>query len=402
MSVLVIGGSVAGIAVADGLRSQGYQGAVTVVDADPSLPYDKPPLSKHALKEDWDPIKGLLRPEEHYAAKDIELVTGRTAVALDAVRRTVRFDDGSERQADHVVLATGVRARLLPEELMLPGVHAIRTAADSAAVRAALADRPRLVVIGGGFIGAEAASVAAGMGLEVTIVEALPLPFQHLFGADVAEAMAGWHRAAGVRLECGVMVAGIEGAERVERVRLTDGRVLEVDLVLLGLGAVPAVDWLDGSGLDLDNGITCDEDGRTGLPGIWAAGDAATWRNPVTGDHVRVEHWTTAKEQGAAVAHNIARPDEPARGAGPVPYFWSDQHGLRVQFLGTSAGHDATHLVHGSFDEPEFVVLYAREGRIIGALGVAAARHVMKYRTAISAGERIEGLLDPVGEAAGA
>ena len=400
MSVLVIGGSIAGLAVADALRAQEYEGRVTVVDADPELPYDKPPLSKHALKGDWDPAKGLLRPEEHYRDKDVELVTGRTAVALDAASRTVRLDDGSELSADHVVLATGVRARLLPEELMLPGVHAIRTAQDSAAVRAALAERPRLVVIGGGFIGAEAAAVAAGMGLDVTIVEALPLPFEHLFGSDVAQALAGWHRGAGVTLECGAMVTGIEGEERVERVRLSDGRTLEADLVLLGLGAIPAIDWLEGSGLALANGITCDAHGRTSVPGIWAAGDAAAWLDPATGQHHRVEHWTTAKEQGAAVGHNIARPDAPARTVGAVPYFWSDQYGHRLQFLGTSTDHDATHLVHGSLDDTEFVVLYSREGRLIGGLGSAAARHLMKYRPLIAEGALIDDVLSPEGAGA--
>lgn len=399
MSVLVIGGSVAGLAVADALRAQEYEGTITVVDADPELPYDKPPLSKQALKEDWEPTKGLLRPEEHYADKGIELLSGRRAVSLDAASRTVRLDDGSEHTADHVVLATGVRARVLPEELMLPGVHAIRTADDSAVVRAALADRPRLVVIGGGFIGAEAAAVAAGLGLDVTIVEALPLPFQHLFGSDVAEALAGWHRGAGVRLECGVMVTGIEGEGRVERVHLADGRTLDADLVLLGLGAIPAVEWLEGSGLTVADGIVCDEHGRTGVPGIWAAGDAAAWRNPATGGHERVEHWTTAKEQGAAVGHNIARPDADPKTVGPVPYFWSDQYGQRLQFLGTSTGHDATHLVHGSLDSTEFVVLYSREGILIGGLGSAAARHLMKHRAAIAEGASIDDVLqsEPAG-----
>ncbi|MFC7493012.1 MULTISPECIES: NAD(P)/FAD-dependent oxidoreductase [unclassified Nocardioides] len=401
MSVLVIGGSVAGLAVADGLRAQDYPGRITVVDADPSLPYDKPPLSKQALKPDWDPVKGLLRPEEHYRDKRVELVTGRTAVALGGERRAVRLDDGTELVADHVVLATGVRARLLPEHMMLPGVHAIRTAADSAAVRAALAGRPRVVVVGGGFIGAEAAAVAADLALEVTIVEALPLPFQHLFGREVAEALAGWHRSAGVRLECGVTVEAIEGVQRVERVRLSDGRELPADLVLLGLGAVPAVEWLEGAGLAIDDGIVCDEHGRTGVPGVWAAGDAAAWRNPATGKHVRIEHWTTAKEQGAAVAHNIAA-GASVRTVGPVPYFWSDQYRRRIQFLGTSAGHDATHLVHGGFDQPEFVVLYTNGGRLIGGLGVAAARHLMRFRGHIAARDPIDQLLAPTGATAGA
>lgn len=395
MSVLVVGGSVAGLAVADSLRAQDYAGRITIVDADEALPYDKPPLSKQALKGDWEPSKGLLRPEEHYPAKNIELVSGRRAVSLDATNRVVRLDDGSLLSADHIVVATGVRARLLPEKMMRPGVHAIRTAEDSAAVRAALQERPRLVVIGGGFIGAEAAAVASGLGLDVTIVETLPLPFLHLFGSGVAESLAGWHRSAGVKLECGVAVTGIEGEGRVESVRLADGRAVDADLVLLGLGAVPVVDWLEGSGIELDGGVVCDEHGRTGVPGIWAAGDIAAWLDPVSGEHRRVEHWTTAKEQGAAVGHNIARPDAPPRTVGPVPYFWSDQYGRRLQFLGTSAGHDATHVAHGSLDDTEFVVLYSREGRLIGGLGSAAARQLMKHRVAIAERASVREVLDP-------
>lgn len=393
MSVLIVGGSVAGLAVADGLRTQGYAGQVTVIDADPALPYDKPPLSKQALKPDWDPVKGLLRPEEHYAQAGIELVLGRTAVSLDVADRGVTLDDGTRLRADHVVLAPGVRARALPAHLMIPGVHTIRTAGDSGAVRAALVDGPQVVVVGGGFIGVEAAAVATDLGAQVTIVEALAAPFVNVFGVEVAQALADWHRSHGIALECGVTVDSIDGAAGVERVRLSDGRELSAQLVLVGLGAIPAIDWLVGSGLALDNGIVCDEAGRTGHPGIWAVGDAAAWWDPTAEQHTRIEHWTTAKEQGAAVAHNIAHPEASTRSAGPVPYFWSDQHGARLQFLGTSAGHDETHVVHGALDEPEFVVLYSRQGRLIGALGRAAARYLMKYRPNIAAGEPIAPLL---------
>jgi 3-phenylpropionate/trans-cinnamate dioxygenase ferredoxin reductase subunit len=397
---LIIGASVAGLAAADGLRSQGFTGRVTLVDQEPHLPYDKPPLSKQALRADWDTGRGLLRPETHYEEHGIELLLGRAAVSLDGATRTVELDDTTVLAADHIVLTPGVRARRLPEESMLPGVHPIRNADDSAAVRAALASSSRVVVVGGGFIGAETAAVAAKMGVHVTIVEMLPLPFQHLFGPEVAAALAAWHTTAGVDLVCGVGVDRIEGAGRAERVVLTDGRELDADLVVVGLGAVPAVDWLNGSGVAVDNGIVCDEHGRTSVPGIWAGGDAAAWFDSTSGRHVRIEHWTTAKEHGAAVAHNIAHPGAPAKPAGPVPYFWSDQYGRRLQFLGTSQGHDAVHLVHGGYDGDEFVALYSRGGELIGGLGVAAARHLMKFRPLIAERTPMERVLEPVAEVA--
>ncbi|MFF5988515.1 NAD(P)/FAD-dependent oxidoreductase [Prauserella flavalba] len=386
MDVLIVGASVAGVATADTLRAQGLQGRIVLLDADPHLPYDKPPLSKQALKPGWEDSKGWLRPEAHYRDNGIELVLGRAARALDAERRVVTLDDGTALSADTVVLATGVRARRLPEPSMLPGVFTIRTWADSRALRDELARRPRLVIVGGGFIGAEVASVAAELGADVTIVEALQHPFQQLFGPEVAAALASRHTAHGVRLRCGQGVDRLEGDGRVERVVLTDGEVLDADVVLLGLGAQPATDWLRGSGVELADGVVCDQFGRTTRTGIYAAGDVAAWWNPVTGVHERIEHWTTAKEQGTAVAHTISG-DE--RGVGKVPYFWSDQHGGRLQFLGTSEGHDRSEVVHGSLGSDEYVVLYSKAGRVIGALGLAAARHLMRYRLLVEQRARL-------------
>ncbi|MDV7353753.1 FAD-dependent oxidoreductase [Rhodococcus oxybenzonivorans] len=383
MDALVIGASVAGVATADALRAKGLEGKITLVDSEAHLPYDKPPLSKQALSADWDPTTSWLRPEQHYRDKGIDLVLGKRAVSLDRSTRTVAFHDGTELTADVIVVATGVTARRLPEEFMLPGVHTIRTLGDSLAVQQALAADTRLVIIGGGFIGAEAAAVAAELGADVTIVETRELPFAHLFGDSVARAMATQHQAHGVRLRCGVGVDRVEGAGRVERVVLTDGTVLEADLVILGLGAVPASEWLVDSGVTVQDGVICDQFGGTTVAGVYAAGDVAAWWDPQTQTHRRIEHWTTAKEHGAAVAHNILFPAA-GKTAAPVPYFWSDQYGRRLQFLGTSMGFDATHIVHGNLDDNEYVMLYGREGRLIGALGLAATRQLMAFRPLIA------------------
>lgn len=380
MDVLIVGASVAGVAAADALRSLGHTGRVVLVDADPNLPYDKPPLSKQALQPGWDSQKALLRPAPHYQDKSIDLVLGRAAVSLDTDRKAVTLDDGTELTADAVVIATGVRARRLSEISMLPGVFSIRTLADSRALQQHLARRSKLAIVGGGFIGAEVASVAAELGVAVTIIEVLPAPFQHIFGPEVAAALARRHSAHGVTLVCGQGVDRLDGDGRVQRIVLTNGQAIEADTVLLGLGAEPCVEWLHGSGIELGNGVLCDEFGSTSTPGIYAAGDVAAWWSPTTQMHSRIEHWTTAKEQGAAVAHNITGG---CKTVGSVPYFWSDQYGSRLQFLGTSSGYDQIEVVHGGLDTNEFVVLYGRAGILIGALGLAATRQLMRYRPLI-------------------
>ncbi|WP_166462556.1 NAD(P)/FAD-dependent oxidoreductase [Amycolatopsis acidicola] len=380
MDVVIVGASVAGVATADALRKAGHDGGITLVDADRHLPYDKPPLSKGALKPDWDARKSLLRPEQHYRDQGIELVLGQPARALDPARPMVTLDSGGEIGGDAVVIATGVRARRLPGMPPLRGVHTIRNLDDSVALRRELSGAPKLVIVGGGFIGAEVASVAVSLGADVTIVEARERPFQHLFGADVALSLARRHDKHGVRLLCGQGVARLSGEAKVEQVVLTDGTVLDADVVLLGLGAEPVVDWLAGSGVRVENGVVCDDSGRTNRRNVYAAGDVAAWWYPTARRHMRVEHWTTAKEQGTAVARAILGSSAPAPS---VPYFWSDQYGSRLQFLGTSEGYDSSRVSHGSLGTDEYVVLYRKAGTVIGALGLGATRELMRCRALI-------------------
>ncbi|MEU3270880.1 FAD-dependent oxidoreductase [Saccharomonospora sp. NPDC006951] len=408
--VVIVGASVAGVGVADALRAAGFEGSLVLADAEPGLPCDKPPLSKQALRPGWEPARGLLRPREHYERHGIRLVLGNAVVALAARggRTLVRLADGSAFDAATVVLAPGARARTLPREVVAPGlrgVHAIRTEADSAGIRASLAPGCRLVVVGGGFIGAEAAGVAAELGADVTIVEQQRLPFLTLFGEAVAGALCRRHTERGVTVLGGASVERIEGESAAETVLLADGRRIPADLVLLGLGAEPRVEWLAGSGIALGDGvgstgILCDEYGRTSLPGVYAAGDAAAWRDAGTGAVRRIEHWTTAKEQAAVVASNILRPEsETLRG---VPYFWSDQHGGRLQFLGTTEGFDRAEVVHGSLEggqaekRESWVVLYGRAGTLVGALGLSSARRLMPYRPRILEGAGLDDVLGEV------
>lgn len=387
MGAVIVGASVAGVNAAAALRSKGYDDPITLVDQDARLPYDKPPLSKHALKPDWDPARGLLKPAEFYADNRIELALGQPAVGLAprSTGATIRLADGTERSGDTVILTPGVRARTLGAASGLAGVHTIRTAEDSETLRAAMGPGCRLVVVGCGFIGAEAAGIAHERGCEVTIVERAPVPFAHLFGSDVGRALAGRHLQRGVKLLTGVGVGALRGSGAVTAVELADGTLLPADTVLLGLGAEPATQWLAGSGLDLRDGIRCDARGRTSLPGVYAAGDAASWYDAEADDWVRVEHWTTAREQAATVAATIVDPGSEPAAAPSVPYFWSDQYGARLQFLGSAAGADEVRLVHGSLQADRFVVVYGRSGRLVGALGLDAARDLMPYRPLIAA-----------------
>jgi NADPH-dependent 2,4-dienoyl-CoA reductase/sulfur reductase-like enzyme len=239
------------------------------------------------------------------------------------------------------------------------------------------------VVVGAGFIGAEVAAAARRRGLDVVVVEAAATPLARAVGERMGRACAALHRRQGTDVRCGVGVTGCDGVNRVERVLLSDGSVLPADLVVVGVGAVPATGWLAGSGLALDDGIVCDENLWAGAPGVYAAGDVARWRNPMFERRMRLEHWTSAAEQGAVAARNALDPDA-ATPYSTVPYFWSDWYGGRVQFVGIPGG-DEVRVVDGDVDSDGSLVALYREGdRLVGALTVDAPTHVMKYRGLIT------------------
>lgn len=388
--VVIVGASVAGVSVADSLRSAGFQGRIRLVDGEDAEPYDKPPLSKQALGVDGSAHRMALRKPGHFDEQGIELLLGRGAVALATGLSgpSLQLDDGETLAADAVVLATGARPRVLPPAAMLPGVHVVRTLADSRAIRSAFEAGPRVVVVGGGFIGLEVASSARARGLDVTVVELERQPLETLLGNEAAVAVTRMHADDGTRFVTGVGVAGVLGSDRVEQVRLTDRRKIDADLVVLGIGVAPAIDWLDGTGLQTTpgGGILCDAFGRTGVDGVYAAGDAASWADPVTGEPVHIEHWTTAQQHGVALGRTILDPGRPQL-APAVPYFWSDQCGVRLQSLGRPRGADEIVLAWGDWDTRDFVALYRRGDRLVGAVGANNARRLMPYRALIERNE---------------
>jgi NADPH-dependent 2,4-dienoyl-CoA reductase/sulfur reductase-like enzyme len=282
-----------------------------------------------------------------------------------------------------VVIATGAAPRRLPGQPALEGVHLLRSLDDSLALRAALERRPRVAVVGAGFIGAEVAASCRARGVEVTVVEPLPAPLARALGGEIGGVVAALHRDHGVDLRLGVGVAAIEGAGRVERLTLSDGARLEADVVVVGIGAAPETGWLEGSGLALDDGVVCDSY-CSAAPGIFAAGDVARWLNPLFGEAMRVEHWTNAVEQGSYVAERLAGSDVGAQPFAPVPFFWSDQYDAKLQFAGRMRGDDTLRVVAGSLAERKFTALYGRAGRLTAVLTMSRPRDLAKYRRLVA------------------
>jgi 3-phenylpropionate/trans-cinnamate dioxygenase ferredoxin reductase component len=379
--VVVVGGSLTGLRVVEQLRRHGHAGPVTVVGEELHPPYDRPPLSKQVLRG-AEPVH--LRDAAALAATEAEFLTGRRATGVDVVARRLRLDDGRTLPYDSLVVATGVTARRLPFGSELAGVHTLRTLDDAVALRGALAGRPRVVVVGGGFIGCEVAASLRSLDLDVTLVEGAATPLAAPLGEEVGAVVADLHRAHGVDLRCGTGVAALEGAGRVEAVRLTDGTSLPADLVVVGIGGRPATGWLAGSGLDLADGVVCDQHGRA-APGVWAAGDVARWFSPLYGEHLRVEHWTTACEQAAVVARNLlAATEEDLVPYSGVPYFWSDQYDVRIQFAGHRRPGDRVVLLPQE-TAGRHVGLVERDGVLVGALAINAPRELLRYRGLVAA-----------------
>ena len=384
-TIVIVGASLAGLRAAETLRREGYDERVVLVGAEMHLPYDRPPLSKELLAGEWEAEHVALR-KQPYDDLDLDMRLGRRATGLDVSARAVVLDGGETIAFDGLVVATGSRPRTIPGTPELDGIFVLRTLDDCLAIRSRLDAAPRVVVIGAGFIGSEVAATCRGRGLDVTVLEMLPTPLARAVGPVVGDACGRLHREHGVDLRCGVTVAGFEGHERVARVWLADGTALDADLVVVGVGVAPETDWLEGSGLTLDDGVVCDAT-CLAAPGVVAAGDVARWPNPLfDGESMRVEHWTNATEQGVAAARRLLVDNAGAAEVfAPVPFVWSDQYDVKIQVVGSIRGDDEVAVVDGSLDEDKFVAVFGRGGRLVGALGFSRPRVVMQYRRLIAA-----------------
>ena len=353
MRVVIAGGGLAAQRCCATLRRLGHDGPITLVGDEPLLPYDRPPLSKEWLSGAIDEAALLLRPAAWYAEHGIEVRLQARATGLYVTARRLRLAGGEELPYDRLLIATGARARTLPGTERYENVGVLRSAADAAALRGRLRPGARLVIVGAGFIGLEAASTARALGAEVTVLDAAPAPLQAIVGPRIGAWLAAMHREEGVRLLLGTGVERFEASgEDVRAVHLADGARIECDAVLVGIGVSPATDWLAGTPLQ-GCGVAVDDAARSEIPGVYAAGDAA-----------RGAHWEAATRQGAAAAHAMLGLAPPA----PAPSsFWSDQYGTRIQLAGDPRCADEL-LIDGDPRERDFTALYVRDGIVVAGL----------------------------------
>jgi len=377
--VLVVGAGLGGIRTVEQLRRAGYTGQISLVGAEAHLPYDRPPLSKQLLAGAWQAGELMFKDGDALAELGVRLYLGQPAIALRPGE--VELADGSVLTADTIVLATGIKARRLPRQP--DNVHELRTLDNALALREALAKAATLLVIGAGFIGAEVASTAIDKGVRVTMIEAAPVPMLRGLGVELGALAARLLREGGVDLRTGVALTGfVEAAGEGVAVELADGSRIEADLALAGIGGQPNVDWLAGTGLDLATGISCDAQGRVlGLENVWAVGDVSAWDYPEQGGRHRHEHWTSTTDQAAIVARAIMGGDAPPVA---IPYFWSDQFGIKIQMIGRPDRADAILPLHGDGLSggaiKGTVVGYLRGDRLVAVAGFGTARYIARYR----------------------
>jgi NADPH-dependent 2,4-dienoyl-CoA reductase/sulfur reductase-like enzyme len=358
--IVVVGASLAGVTAADHLRELGYDGALELIGDEPVAPYDRPPLSKGMLS--GDPLEQiLLRSAGHFEAHNITLRLGKRATGLDLAARRINLDGGEQVDYDGLILATGARPRRPDFPLPKDGVAFLRSIGDALALRQTLQSRPKLVIVGAGFIGMEVATFARSAGIDVTVVEPQPYPMFRALGPVFGIRLRSMLEESGVAARFGCGVVTLLGTRRLRGVGLSDGGEIAADLVLMAVGSVPNVEWLAESGLGLENGVACDGFGAV-AERVFAVGDVASRFDPALGRHVRSEHWTSAVEEAAAAAHNLLKPRAEWRRPSAVPYVWSDQLGGKLQIAGNRPAQAVEHMIEP--DDNRFLACYQAAGKI--------------------------------------
>jgi 3-phenylpropionate/trans-cinnamate dioxygenase ferredoxin reductase component len=391
---VIVGASLAGGGAAATLRQEGFDGKVILIGAEPQPPYERPPLSKEYLRGESSFEQALVQPPDFYGENGIETRFGVRATRVDAAEKVVELDDGERVAYDELLVATGGRNRLLPiPGLHLEGVHDLRTVADCERIRTEIAPGRKAVVVGMGFIGSEVAASLRQSGVEVVVVDRNKVPLRRVLGEEVGRVMEGIHRDNGAKLIFEDTVATFEGADRVERVVTQGGRRIECDFVVVGLGVEPVTELLADTGAQIDNGIVVDEFCRTGVEGIYAAGDVANHYHPVFERRIRVEHWQNALNQGPAAARNMLGKDEPYD---DIPWFWSDQYDFNLQYTGFHTEWDEL-IVRGSMEERNFVAFYRKDERVLAAVAVNRGKDLRRSMRLIKAQRPVDAtkLQDP-------
>ena len=388
-TIVIIGASLAGVRAAETLRSNGFAGALTIIGAEAHMPYDRPPLSKNFLAGDWDADRIALRKADDLYSLNINWMLGQAATSLNTDASIVTLADGTNISYDGLIIATGGLVRRLPNQPDIAGVHVLRTLDDASALRDELVEGARVVVIGAGFIGLEAAATATKRGAKVTVLEGLDAPLIRALGPEMGAAIGAVHERNGVAIRCGVQVASINGDAKVTGVTLTNGDTIEADVVIVGIGVAPATQWCSESGLTVDDGIVCDANLNAGPVNVFVAGDVLRWPNGMFKDiepTMRVEHWTNAAEQGAVAAQNLVATlrNEPMQPYSAVPFFWSDQFDARIQFLGRAFATSNVDVVAGSVADGRWCAMFSTNDRLTGVLGVSMPKLVMPSRAMLS------------------
>ena len=383
--IVVAGASLAGVRAIEALRREGYGGEIVSLSAEKDMPYDRPPLSKQFLTGKFEETQISLR-RDGFDDLEVDWRLGVRAQALDPTARRVTLSDGGSVEYGGLLIATGSTARSLPFGSGLGGVHLLRSLEDARSLKLDLAKARRLVVIGAGFIGMEVAASARELGLEVAVVESLATPLLRGLGQPLGQVIGRRFEDHGVSLHCGAGVKALVGESHVSGVTLSDGTRLEADVVVVGIGAGPACDWLVDSGLELSQGVQCDATGATTLPDVAAAGDVACWFDPRRGESVRREHWTSAVEQAAVAARRLLAGTGPVEDLQAVPYVWSDLFEMRLAMVGEPAMGDEIKIVEGETDAERFLALMGHEGRLVGAVGLKRPRQVNACRKLLGQG----------------
>ena len=385
-TVAIVGASAAGGMAAEALRKQGFDGRVILIGEEPDRPYERPPLSKEYLLGEVQASEFFLRPERWYATNDIELRLGVRATRLDAPARQVELEDSKRVGYDQLLLATGARHRRLNVPgADLDGVVYLRTLAEATELRERIRSAGRIVVVGMGFIGAEIASSCRTLKREAVALEALGAPMLRAVGKEVGEIFARVHRERGVDVRLNEGVTAFRGSGKLEQVVTASGVTLDCDLAVVGVGVAPNVDWLVGSGVELHNGVLVDELCRTNVPDIFAAGDVANWLHLRLGEHIRVEHYDNAGNQAAAATRAMLGQGEPYS---PVPYFWSDQYDLNIQYAGHTEGYDRV-VFRGDTSGKSWSAFYLQDEALRAVLAVNRFKDLSAARRLIGAGIRV-------------
>jgi 3-phenylpropionate/trans-cinnamate dioxygenase ferredoxin reductase subunit len=378
-SIAIIGANLAGGRAAQALRSEGFDGHIILIGAEPYPPYERPPLSKQVLLREYQPERAYLMPQSGWDELNVSLRLSTTVTAIDPAAHEVQLSDGNRIRAGKILLCTGGHVRRLQVPgANLDGVHYLRTMDDAISVRDRLTPDLPVVVVGGGFIGAEVAASARMAGCDVAMLEVEDVPLWRVLGRELGGRLTRFHRDRGVRVATRTTVERIEGNRSVTHVVTTNNERLNAELVVVGVGIVPAVELAEAAHVEVSNGIVVNEFCETSAPNVWAAGDVANHPNSIIGQRVRLEHWQNAQNQAVAAAKSMLGRGVPFR---EVPWFWSDQYDLNIQMSGHPHPDD-TLVYRGDADSTSFSAFFLRNGVLRAALGVnrpGDVRATMKY-----------------------